>query len=144
MRRITLASVPLQRGVRREASVLQRHIENTIPVLTVRHLDRSIAFYSDVLGFEVEWNAGAICSVAREGCSIMLQKGEEPRTGTVWIGLEGDSLIEAIERSGVTILQPPSNQPWAYEMKIADPDGNVIWLGAEPKAPHDSVDVPAD
>jgi hypothetical protein len=26
-----------------------------------------------------------------------------------------------------------TGRPWAYEMKIADPDGNTIWLGAEPK-----------
>ena len=112
----------------------QRQIENTIPVLTVRDLNRSIAFYRDTLGFEVEWNAGVICSVARDRCSIMLQVSDEARNGTVWIGLEGDSLFGALEKSRVTILQPPSNKPWAYEMKIADPDGNVIWLGAEPKA----------
>jgi uncharacterized glyoxalase superfamily protein PhnB len=111
----------------------QRQIENTIPVLTVRDLNRSIAFYKDVLGFEVEWNAGVVCSVARDRCSIMLQVSDEANSGTVWIGLEGDALFAALEKSQATILQPPSNKPWAYEMKIADPDGNVIWLGAEPK-----------
>lgn len=113
----------------------QRQIENTIPVLAVRDLDRSIAFFSDVLGFEVEWNAGAICSVARDGCSIMLQVQEGVQVGTVWIGVHDDSLFAVIQQSDARVLQPPSNKPWAREMKIADPDGNVIWLGAEPVEP---------
>jgi catechol 2,3-dioxygenase-like lactoylglutathione lyase family enzyme len=113
--------------------VSYRQIENTIPVLAVRNLDRSIAFFKDVLAFELEWNAGDVCSVARDGCSIMLQVHDEPRPGTVWIGLDGDALFSQIQRSDAELLQPPSRKPWAYEMKIADPDGNVIWLGADPK-----------
>ena len=111
----------------------QRQVENTIPVLAVSDLKRSMDFYRDILGFEVEWNAGPICSVARDKCSIMLQAQEEVCRGTVWVGLENDSIFQIIERSGATILQRPTTQPWAHEMKIADPDGNVIWLGAEPK-----------
>jgi hypothetical protein len=63
----------------------------------------------------------------------MLEAREEISAGTVWVGLDGDSIFQLIEQSGATILQPPTNRPWAYEMKIADPDGNVIWLGAEPR-----------
>jgi catechol 2,3-dioxygenase-like lactoylglutathione lyase family enzyme len=116
-----------------EEAVSQRQVENTIPVLAVSDLKRSLDFYRDILGFEVEWNAGPICSVARDKCSIMLQAREEISRGTVWVGLENDSIFQTIERSDAKILQPPINQPWAYEMKIADPDGNVIWLGTEPK-----------
>jgi len=61
----------------------------------------------------------------------MLEARAKLSRGTVWVGLDGDAIFQLIERSGV--LQPPTNQPWAYEMKISDPDGNVIWLGAEPK-----------
>lgn len=108
-------------------------IENTIPVLAVRDLDRSIAFFKSVLGFDVEWNAGSTCSVARDGCSVMLQVQAETHPATVWVGLDSAALFAQIQKSDAKILQPPTSKPWAYEMKIADPDGNVIWLGADPK-----------
>ena len=108
-------------------------IENTIPVLAVSDLKRSMEFFQRILGFEVEWNAGPICSVSRDGSSIMLQEHASPNPSTVWIGLDGEALIESVASSGAEILQAPSNKPWAYEMKVADPDGNTIWLGAEPK-----------
>ena len=111
----------------------ERQVENSIPVLGVRGLAASVAFYRDVLGFEVEWNAGEICSVARDGCSIMLQVRPDAGRGTVWIGLDGEALIAAAMKSGAMILQPPTNHPWAFDMKLADPDGNVVWLGAEPR-----------
>ncbi len=79
----------------------RKQIENTIPVLGVTALERSIEFYRRVLGFEVDWNAGHICSVSRDGAEV---------------------------------LAPPANKHWAYEMTIADPDGNVLWLGDEPRS----------
>lgn len=110
-----------------------KQVENTIPVLAVSNLERSIEFFRRILGFELEWNAGPICSIGRDGSSVMLELHEKPNPSTVWIGLDGDALIQSVEDSGVEILQAPSSKPWAYEMKIADPDGNTIWLGAEPK-----------
>jgi catechol 2,3-dioxygenase-like lactoylglutathione lyase family enzyme len=110
-----------------------RTIENTIPVLQVANLEKSIAFYGDLLGFDLEWNAGQTCSVARDGCALMLQQTESPSTSTAWIGLEGDSLIAHLEKHANDIVQPPTNQPWAYEMKIADLDGNILWFGAGPR-----------
>ena len=114
-------------------TVAHKQVENTIPVLAVSNLERSIEFFHRILGFDVEWNAGPICSVGRDGSSIMLQVQDSPNPGTVWIGLDGDTLIETVACSGAEVLQAPSNKPWAYELKVADPDGNTIWLGAEPK-----------
>jgi uncharacterized glyoxalase superfamily protein PhnB len=108
-------------------------IENTIPILAISNLERSIEFYQRILGFEVEWNAGSICSVGRDGSSIMLQCHEHVSPGTVWIGIDDDSIFESLQASGATVVQTPSNRPWAYEMKIADPDGNILWLGTDPK-----------
>lgn len=112
-------------------------VECTIAVLPVRDLPRSIAFYTGTLGFKLDWGGqeGAkICSVSRDGHCIMLSS-LEPVTAPawVWIGLEDDSLFEIYRSRGVKVRQEPKNFPWAYEMKFEDIDGNVLWLGTEPR-----------
>lgn len=110
-----------------------KQIEKAIAVLPVRDLDRSIEFFRSTLGFDLEWKTPEVCSVARDGCSIMLQRSSNGSRATVWIGLEDDSLYAKLTASGATVLQAPTRRPWAYEMKIADPDGNTVWLGTDPR-----------
>jgi hypothetical protein len=64
----------------------------------------------------------------------MLRESAERPLAKVWIGLADDSLFGACKTNGVVVVQVPKNRPWAYEMMIEDPDGHVLWLGAEPKA----------
>jgi len=65
-------------------------VECTIPVLPVRDLARSIAFYTETLGFKLDWGGAAgscICSVSRDGHAIMLSE----RTSIAepaWVWLE--------------------------------------------------------
>ena len=64
-------------------------VECTIPVLPVRDLDRTIAFYTEVLGFKVDWigEQKLAASVSRDGCSIMfLKHANWPGPAWVWIG----------------------------------------------------------
>ncbi len=112
--------------------MLRKQIENTIPVLAVSDLERSVEFFRRILDFELEWNASSICSVGRDGHSIMLKVQEQPIPSTVWIGLETDELFERVQQSEAKIVQAPTHNPWAYEMKFFDPDGNTIWLGTDP------------
>ena len=119
----------------------QRQVECTIPILPVRELASSVRFYTDTLGFKLDWGgeAGAtICSVSKDSCSIMLLQADKADSAVwVWIGLEDDSLFETYKGKGVKVLQEPRNFSWAYEMKFEDLDGNVLWLGTEPR-----TDVP--
>lgn len=114
-----------------------RQVECTIPVLHVQDLRRSIQFYTATLGFVIDWGAdedATICSVSRDGCSIMLSEDGRGSSGSwVWIGLENESFFDCVRQHGVKVVQEPKNQPWAYEMKIEDLDGNVLWLGTEPR-----------
>ncbi|MEM7626026.1 MAG: VOC family protein [Planctomycetota bacterium] len=110
-----------------------KQVECIIPVLGVANLSRSIASYIDLLGFAVEWGGheGAeVCGIRRDGCAVMLSEHASPGAW-VWIGLETDDLFQTLPRRGVKVIQEPENRAWAYEMKLADPDGNVLWLGTE-------------
>lgn len=114
-------------------------IECTIPILPVNDLARSITFYTETLGFQLDWGGEAgscLCSVSRDGHCLMLSKRDSIREPAwVWIGLDDDSLFHAYRSQGVKIRQEPKNHSWAYEMKFEDLDGNVLWLGTESR--HD-------
>jgi hypothetical protein len=92
----------------------------------------------NVLGFKVNWGGEAestFASVSRDGRAIMLAQGEQGHPGTwLWIGVE-DIVPLFVEYSakGVKIRERPTNYPWAYEMKIEDPEGHVLRFGSEPK-----------
>jgi predicted lactoylglutathione lyase len=114
----------------------QSQVECTVPVLPVRDLSRSVAFYTDSLGFTVDWigEQKLAASVSRDHCCIMLRKVEQWAGPTwVWIGLHNDSLFQSFRAKGVKVHQEPRNERWAYEMKFEDIDGNILWLGTEPK-----------
>jgi catechol 2,3-dioxygenase-like lactoylglutathione lyase family enzyme len=113
------------------------YVENTIPLLAVSDVPASIQFYREVLGFKLDWGGQGdtlhIASVSRDGHAIMLQRGQPVAPSCVWIG--GTLLLDLWKRiksgSYVKIVQRPTNQPWALEMKIQDPDGNILWLGTD-------------
>lgn len=115
---------------------MKQNVECTIPVLPVRSLSKSMAFFVETLGFQVDWgDAGStVCSVSRDGKPIMLREVSGDFAPTwVWIGLEDDALFGEFQERGVEVHQPPKNYPWAYEMKFRDIDGNILWLGTESK-----------
>jgi predicted lactoylglutathione lyase len=120
---------------------MSKQVENTIPVLPVKDLKRSTAFYVRQLGFQIDWGDSedaAICQVSRDGHPIMLIQDESLGSpARVWIGLESDLLFKEFMDKGVTVLSGPANKPWAYEMQIQDIDGNVLWLGTEPRHSRD-------
>ena len=109
--------------------------EGSQPILRVEDLKRSLAFYVDVLGFTpASWNTGDFTSISRDGAALYLCEGAQGRGAAwVWIGVEdAQQLYEECKDRAVKILMPPKNFPWALEMQIEDPDGNVLRLGSEP------------
>ena len=105
------------------------------PIFRVASLRASIGYYVNALGFKVNWDAGGFASVSRDRCCLFLCEGDQGHTGTwTWIGVnDTESLAAEYRQSGATIRHPPTNYPWAYEMQVEDPDGNVLRFGSDPK-----------
>jgi len=116
---------------------LSFRIENITPVLYVKDMSRSLAFYVDILGFKnAEWGDENFTSVSRDNSGgLYLCKGGQGKPGTwIWIGFDGDifSFHQQFISKGVTIKLPPTNFSWAYEMRVEDPDGHILRFGTEP------------
>lgn len=111
-------------------------IENIAPVLYVKDMQQSLAFYIDILGFKnADWGDDNFTSISRDNTGIYLCKGAQGSPGTwIWIGFDGDIffLHEKLKSNGVKIKLPPTNFYWAYEMQVLDPDGHVLRFGTDP------------
>jgi predicted enzyme related to lactoylglutathione lyase len=105
------------------------------PILRVENMQASLHFYVNSLGFDnASWGDNNFTHVSRDSAGIYLCQGDQGRGGAwIWIGVEDAAkLHEEYKARGVTIRLPPTNYPWALEMHIEDPDGNVLRMGSEP------------
>jgi uncharacterized glyoxalase superfamily protein PhnB len=117
------------------------------PSFTVNDLEKSLAWYRDVLGFALEetWKDGdkVVGASLRAGnVSFMIgqddwKKGRDRKKG------EGfriycmtkkniDELAKRIEARGGTLDHGPTDQPWGVrDIALTDPDGFKITIAAE-------------
>ena len=105
------------------------------PILPVADLRASIDYYVNALGFQHDWGDAGFASVSRDRCHLFLCENDQGHTGTwAWIGVEdAAAFADELRERGAKIRHPPTNYPWAYEMQVEDPDGNVLRFGSDPK-----------
>lgn len=114
------------------------------PVLPVSDVLRAARWFSDVLGFELDFVAGEPPSYARvkhvppsrdQGEAVYLRLWQcGPRKAEAWcgeivihVGQDVDGLHAAYRQRGVTVLESPTSQPWGLrEFAIREPDGHVL------------------
>lgn len=120
-------------------------------ILFVRDLERSTAFYRDVIGLPFKLHGDGYVEFATEGTRFGLydrnrlgeltgQDAEAPgRAGGEVVFLVGDVDAEAerLREAGVTILNGPVDRAWGHRtLHVEDPDGFVVELAEEiPRRP---------
>jgi uncharacterized glyoxalase superfamily protein PhnB len=130
----TTASRP---AARRQPETLR--LRKIAPSFTATDLQRSIAFYRDVLGFVVgdEWRQDGVlagCEIHAGAVTFMLgqddfAKGRDRQKGLgtrVWChtAQDIDRLAAEIKARGGTLDQEPQDMPWGDRVfMITDPDG---------------------
>ncbi len=105
------------------------------PVLRVHDIAISTDHYVRILGFKIDFETPGFVSVSRGRCGLFLCVGDQGHPGSwVWIdGKDVEALHDEFRASGAKIRNPPTNYPWALEMQVEDPDGNILRLGSDPK-----------
>lgn len=111
------------------------NVEMIDPILCVSDLDRSISYYTEKLGFEAApWNTGDFTSVSLAGKGIYLAQNSQGQPGSwIWVGVGNvRAVYELYQARGAIIRMPPTRYPWALELQVEDPDGNVLRFGSDP------------
>jgi uncharacterized glyoxalase superfamily protein PhnB len=121
-------------------------LESASPSFTVNDLEKSLAFYRDVVGFAVEetWkDGGKVVGVSLKagGVSFMIgqddwQKGRDRRKGEGFrmfcmTKRNVDALADGIRARGGQLDHGPQDQPWGLrDISLTDPDGFKLTIAA--------------
>jgi uncharacterized glyoxalase superfamily protein PhnB len=136
-KRVKRAVKPARPPARRQPETLR--LRNITPSFTATDLQRSIAFYRDVLGFMVgeEWREkGALAGVELRAGAVSLMLSQDDfargRDRVKGVGMrlrchtaqDIDRLAAQIKSRGGMLDQEPQDMPWGERLfGISDPDG---------------------
>jgi uncharacterized glyoxalase superfamily protein PhnB len=98
--------------------------QSIFPILTTPDLSRALGFYRDLLGGEVVYQFPGESEPAYVGIDFgnsHLGIGGDPTIGeslpgshfALWVYVDDcDSAVEHLRANGVTVVEPPTDQPW--------------------------------
>jgi uncharacterized glyoxalase superfamily protein PhnB len=137
------------RVVAARANAETLNMREASPGFTVNDLEKSLAWYRDVLGFAVEerWEQeGKLTGVSLRagGVSFMIgqddwKKGRDRKKGEGFhlyctTTQNVDALAEGIKTRGGKLDYEPRDEPWGMrDLALTDPDGFKLTIGAETK-----------
>ena len=109
----------------------QMKITGVAIIFTVQSLERTLRFYAETLGLEVQQHEGYLQCILPSGTELMFFEGEAvPGTShQVVFGLDDggiDTAAEALTARGVQLLTPVSEAPGGWSVEFKDPDGHGL------------------
>ena len=114
-------------------------------VIVVEDLDRSLAFYVDVLGLPLGHRSGPYAQLSTGTTRVALYeraamsealglplRPTPPDAAGFELGFkvdDVDAVVAELEAAGVPIVTPPTDRPWGQRTAYArDPDGHLLEL----------------
>jgi catechol 2,3-dioxygenase-like lactoylglutathione lyase family enzyme len=117
-------------------------ISSVTPQLLTLDLESSIRFYTDKLGFTVDFRYEDFYAGIRSGAyAIHLKESDcpDPSVASVreaghfhlYLGTEDvDALAEHLRAKGVVLIREPADTPWnTRELVVEDDQGHTIYVG---------------
>lgn len=109
-------------------------LQAVAPIFQVANMQRALDYYTQVLGFGIEWTAGeppTHASVARDGVEISLTAASAPVPSQVYIEVDGvEEYFARVSAAGAKVVAPLEDRFYGMrDGRIDDPDGNSIQLG---------------
>jgi uncharacterized glyoxalase superfamily protein PhnB len=109
-------------------------LESITPIFQVADLQRSIRFYTRVMGFDLSWTAGDPAdraSFCRDSIEITVEIEAVPARGQAYIQMRSvDEYFSRITAAGARVKVPLADRFYGMrDGRIEDPDGNVIHIG---------------
>ena len=106
-------------------------------IVPVRDLDAAVRFYTSAFGLEVVFQADQIAFVGVAGSDTAIGLLRDPATagtGPRNVGVHPDHdvgvdpVVAAVVAAGGRVVERGEHAPGAPFVRIADPDGNILWL----------------
>ena len=124
-----------------ERELVRHELHGMQPVLGVRSMQETLAYYRDTLGFHIDFVAGdppahaRVCSdpTYASPCVFIrfepLEPGASP-TPSAWlwlhVGTGLDTLFRTYQARGVDIVQAPKDRPWGLRQFIIKDCNNYL------------------
>jgi uncharacterized glyoxalase superfamily protein PhnB len=108
-------------------------LRKIMPELPLDDVPAGVAYYRDVLGFQVNHQQHDIGVMDRDRVRLLLIARTERHAGigSCYVYVEdADTLHAELRAAGANVLDEPVSQPWGLrEFHVLDPEGNQITFG---------------
>ncbi|WP_341837989.1 glyoxalase superfamily protein [Chitinophaga pollutisoli] len=120
--------------------------ECIVPIFQVSDLPAAIAFYTNVLGFSVDFEFGSVVGISMGEIQIHLSgsasSGNKKAIGEGHVYIfcdEVDDYYNEIIAKGAGVFIPPGDRPYGVrDFAVKDADGNILAFG---KSTHPRSDA---
>ena len=116
--------------------MMATRFESLSPILAVDDLHQALAFYRDLLGFNLAWCWGEppeLAGICRDAVELtLMDRADKPEgRARVCLRVTGiDALYAGLERAGAVISVPIGDRPYGLrDFRIVDPGGNELDIG---------------